>query len=225
MSSSEPIELFTALVCPYAHRTRLVLGEKGLEFTLTEIDFKNKPARFLEVSRYGKVPAIIHNGNEVYESAIVNEYLEEVFPEPAMMPRDPGARAQARIWIDYCDGAFLGDYYAAIRTQDSSKAGELKTKVENHFREIDAAMTRLGGDGPYWLGAEVSLVDCAYYPFFERLPPWTHYRGIKIPEECNRLLSWKSAMAARPSVTNMANSPDYYIERYASYAGSKAAAE
>ena len=225
MSATDSIELFTALVCPYAHRTRLVLGEKGLDFTLTEIDFKNKPARFLEVSRYGKVPAIVHAGNEVYESAIVNEYLDEVFPEPAMMPVDPGARAQARIWIDYCDGVFLDDVYAAIKNQDESEAEELRTKVVAHFREIDAAMTRLGGGGPFWLGAEISLVDCAYYPFFERLPAWTHYRGIDIPDECVRLRNWRTAMAVRPSVTNMANSPDYYIERYAGYAGAQAAAE
>jgi glutathione S-transferase len=76
MAASPDIELFSARVCPFAHRTRLALLEKGLDFALTEIDFKNKPQHFLEVSRYGKVPAIVHDGNEVYESAIINEYLE-----------------------------------------------------------------------------------------------------------------------------------------------------
>ena len=57
MTNVHAIELFSARVCPYAHRTRLVLSEKGLDCALTEIDFKNKPQRFLEISRYGKVPA------------------------------------------------------------------------------------------------------------------------------------------------------------------------
>ena len=225
MTVSASIELFSARVCPYAHRSRLVLAEKGLSFTLTEIDFKNKPARFLKVSRYGKVPAIVHNGIEVYESSIINEYLDEVFPEPAMMPSDPGARAQVRIWIDYCDTRFLDDVYGAIKNRDSDQAAELKDKVEGHFREINAAMERLGGDGPYWHGAQVGLADCAYYPFFERLPAWTHYRGIAVPEDCTRLQAWLAAMAARETVKEIANSATYYIERYAGYAGAQQAAE
>ena len=63
MTNQADMELFSARVCPYAHRTRLVLAEKGIACTLTEIDFKNKPERFLKVSRYGKVPAIVHDGN------------------------------------------------------------------------------------------------------------------------------------------------------------------
>jgi glutathione S-transferase len=222
-NASPGLELFSARVCPYAHRSRLVLGEKGVDFTLTEIDFKAKPERFLKVSLYGKVPAIVHASDqgqvEVFESAIVNEYLDEVFPEPPMMPADPGRRAQARIWIDYCDNKFLDDLYPAIRNQDPAKAADHKAKVEEHFRFIETTgLARLGGEGPYWLGGEVSLVDCAFYPFFERFPAWTHYRGISLPADCGRLRAWLDAMAERPSVRAIANTPDYYIERYQGYA-------
>ena len=219
MSASPTLELFSARVCPYAHRTRLVLAEKGLDFELTEIDFKNKPERFLKVSLYGKVPAIVHDGVEVFESAIVNEYLDEVFPAPPLMPADPGRRALARIWIDYCDKRFLDDLYAAIKNRDPAQAAERKAGLEAHLRRIETqGLGRLSGAGPYWLGAEVSLLDFAYYPFFERLPAWTHYRGIVIPEDCGRLRAWLAVMAERPSVKAIANSPAYYIERYAGYA-------
>ena len=77
MSHTTKMELFTARVCPYAHRTRLVLLEKGLDFELIEVDLQNKPERFLQVSAYGKVPALVHDGVEIYESAIINEYLED----------------------------------------------------------------------------------------------------------------------------------------------------
>ena len=96
------MELYTARVCPFAHRTRLTLLEKGLEFEHIEIDLKNKTPRFLEVSPYGKVPALFHDGQTIYESAIINEYLDEVFPNPSLMPNDPVFRAKARIWIHYC---------------------------------------------------------------------------------------------------------------------------
>ncbi len=219
MTATPNIELFSARVCPFAHRTRLALLEKGLDFALTEIDFKNKPQHFLEVSRYGKVPAIVHDGTEVYESAIINEYLEEVFPEPRLMPQDPGRRAFVRIWIDYCDDHFLDDLYAAIKNQDAGQHSELKAKVEAHLRTIETGgLGQSSGEGPYWLGPEVSLLDLAYYPFFERLPAWTHYRGLAIPDDCPRLRAWIAVMAERPSVKAIANTPDYYIARYENYA-------
>ena len=223
MTNTHKIELFSARVCPYAHRTRLALLEKGLEAELIEIDFKNKPKRFLEVSAYGKVPAIVHNGAEVYESAIINEYLEEVFPDPALMPKDPATRAQLRIWIDYCDDHYLDDFYGALRNQDRELDDALKEKVLAHLHRIEAAMQRLSNEGPYWLGAQVSLLDCAYYPFFERFPVLAHYRGIKIPKDCKRLSKWCDTMAERATVKSIANDPDYYIGRYASYARPEAA--
>ncbi len=74
--------------------------EKGIDFTPIEIDLQKKPDGFTQISRYGKVPAIKHGDVEIYESAIINEYLDEVFPEPPLLPKDPGAKAIARIWID-----------------------------------------------------------------------------------------------------------------------------
>ena len=218
MSGDAAIELFSAQVCPYAHRTRLVLAEKGLDFELTEIDFKHKPKRFLEISRYGKVPAIVHAGNEVYESAIINEYLEEVFPDPPLMPADPGLRAQVRMWIDYCDDHFLDDLYGAIKNQDPAAHDGLRGKVLAHLRTLEEAHARLSGPGPYWLGAEASLLDFALYPFFERQPAWAHYRGLGLPDDCSGLAGWLAAMAERPSVKAIANTPEYYIERYQNYA-------
>ena len=86
---SNKLELFSARVCPYAHRTRLILKEKQIEFKYTEVDLQHKPARFLAHSPYGKVPALVHNGETIYESAIINEYLEGVFAEPRLMPPHP----------------------------------------------------------------------------------------------------------------------------------------
>lgn len=225
MTTAPKIELFSAQVCPYAHRTRLALLEKGLDVDLVEIDFKNKPARFLAVSAYGKVPAIVHDGAEIYESHIINEYLEEVFPEPALMPKDPVTRAKVRIWIDYCDDHFLDDFYGAMRNQDRSRDDEFREKIEAHLRRLGGGMTALSQTGPFWLGEKVSLLDLAIYPFFERLPAWEHYRGITIPEDCTRLKAWREAMAELPSVKEIATPADYYIERYINYANPPQAAE
>lgn len=217
---TDTLELFSAQVCPYAHRSRLALAEKGLSFTLSEIDLSDKPQRFLDISPYGKVPALSHNGQTVYESAIVNEYLNDAFPTPPLMPDDPYRKAQARIWIDYFDNRFLDLYYDALENKDRSKDDEYREKIATGFRFIETeGLAKLSGSGPYWLGSELSLVDLAYYPFLERLPAWTHHRGIDIPQDCTRLKTWFDAMRERPSVREIANPPEYYIDRYRKYAG------
>ena len=219
------IELFTARICPYAHRTRLVLLEKGLEARLTEIDFKNKPARFLAVSPYGRVPALAHDGTVVYESAIINEYLDETFPAVRLMPAAPALRAFVRIWIDYLDNHMLDEHYALLKEPDPAKAAELRARDVERLTFIERdGLARHAGGGPYWLGAEPTLVDFAYYPFFERLGAWRHYRGLEVPAECRRLKTWIDAMAGRASVASMANDAAYYIKHYAGYAGVQAAA-
>ena len=213
------MELFTVRVCPYAHRTRLALLEKGLEFEHIEEDLSDKSKRFLEVSPYGKVPALVHNGQTLYESLIINEYLDEVFPEPALFPADPVLRAKARIWIAYCDDYFTDAFYAVIRNKETGKDAELKAALAGCLRKAEVeGFGELSGDGPYWLGADVSLVDLAWYPFFERLPAWTHYRDFTIPDDCPKIARWAGAMAERSSAQAVANSADYYIEGYARYA-------
>jgi glutathione S-transferase len=213
------MKLFSARVCPYAHRTRLVLIEKGISFELIEIDFKNKPARFLEVSPYGKVPAVVHDGEAIYESAIINEYIEEVFKTPRLMPADPVARAKVRIWTDYCDDYFIDDHYALLKNQDPAKHRTLLDKVGRDFAFIEQeGLAKLSDSGPYWLGSQPSLLDFVWYPFFERLPAWAHYRGLKIPDQCQRLKAWIVAMSGRKSVLQIANDTDYYIRHYAEYA-------
>lgn len=219
MTDAGGMELFSARVCPFAHRTRLVLHEKGIDCALTEIDFDDKPERFLRLSPYGKVPVLVHGDRALYESAVINEYLDEAFPDPPLMPEDPWLRAQARIWIDYCDHHFLDSYYGALTSKDAATQEAESARIVEHLRFVETeGLARLSGDGPYWLGASATLVDFAYYPFFERLPVWAHYRGIEIPESCTRLRAWMDAMGRRASSTALANPPEYYVERYKGYA-------
>jgi glutathione S-transferase len=85
----------------------MALIEKGIDFTLTEVDLYNKPEWFKQLSPYGKVPLLRHAGQIVYESRIINEYLEDAFPQRPLLPRDPIQKAKARIWIDYCDSYLM----------------------------------------------------------------------------------------------------------------------
>ena len=88
------IRLYSTYYCPYALRTRMVLEEKRLPYERSEIDLKNKPADFHKVSPYGKVPVLVEGETRVYESAIINEYLDEKYPDPPLMPPTPEGRGR-----------------------------------------------------------------------------------------------------------------------------------
>ena len=219
------MELFTATTCPYAHRTRLALLEKGLDCEHVEEDLKNKSARFLAASPYGKVPALVHDGDTIYESLITNEYLDEAFPEPPLMPAGPLLRAKARIWSHFCDKYYVEDTSALVATRDPAERRRLVAQVQDRMRFMETeGLGKLSGGGPYWFGDGVSLTDLAFYPFFERLPALAYWRGLSIPDDCPRLKAWLAAMQGRESVRKIAHDGAFYIRHYTARAGEVLAA-
>jgi glutathione S-transferase len=213
------ITLFSARACPFAHRTRLVLAEKKLVFELVEIDLQNKPAWFNTVSSYGKVPALQHGRERIVESAIVNEYLDEVFAEPALLPKDPGARATARIWIDYANTRFVPAWGGLLRAKTDAERETARASLIESLEYVEThGLQKSSAEGPYWFGASPGLVDLTFYPWFERWAALEHYRGALPIVKFERLRRWRDALAARRSVQDIENPTPYYVERYAKHA-------
>lgn len=212
------LELFSFEACPYAQRTRMLLIEKGIEVSLTEVDLYNNPDWWNELSPYGKVPLLRHNGDIVYESRIINEYLEDAFPEPSLLPKDPMRRAKARIWVDYVDSYLMPPLHDIIADSgNEEKQVENRKVVEEKFLFLEHEGFRKLGDGPFFLGAEISLVDLQLMPFIERFPCYVDLWGASMPEECTRLRQWIETMQGRPSHQQTVNSFEYHMERYRKY--------
>ncbi|MBW4650595.1 MAG: glutathione S-transferase family protein [Kastovskya adunca ATA6-11-RM4] len=216
------VELYSTSVCPFAHRTRLTLLEKGADFTLTEIDLNNKPDWFTNISPNNKVPVIKHGDNRVWESTIINEYLDEVFPEPPLMPRDPGKRALARIWMDFANIKLIPTFYKILLIQDQEKQQRWIKEFKEHLLFMERGISQTSSNGSYWFGNELSLVDLTFYPWFERWSVLEHYRGLSIPDECQHLKRWWDAMSKRDSVQTIINPSDFYIKEYENYANGTA---
>lgn len=214
------IEIYSAALCPFAHRSRLTLSEKGVPFKLVEIDLQNKPANFREISPYGKVPVLKHGDNRVWESTIINEYLDEIFPEPPLLPKEPIQRAYARIWINFADTRLFAASSQLLHSQDTGLIQTVLLKeLADHLLFIEReALSKLSDSAPYWLGSEISLVDLTYYPWFEQLNVLEHFFGFQLPPELDRLKQWWTTVANRESVRSLANSPEFYLERYARFA-------
>jgi glutathione S-transferase len=212
------IELFSYEACPYAQRTRMALIEKGLDFTLTEVDLYNKPDWFKQLSPYGKVPLLRHNGEIVYESRIINEYLEDAFPQRPLLPRAPMPKAKARIWIDYCDSYLMPALHKIIADRkDAAKQVENRKAVAEKFQFMETEGLRKLGPGPYWLGADVSLVDLQFMPFIERLPCYEALWGAAIPGDCTRLKQWIAVMQGRDSHKKTVSTFEFHMARYRKY--------
>jgi RNA polymerase-associated protein len=91
--------LYSGTTCPFSQRCRLVLFEKGMDFEIRDVDLFNKPEDISTMNPYGQVPILVERELILYESNIINEYIDERFPHPQLMPADPLMRARARLML------------------------------------------------------------------------------------------------------------------------------
>jgi glutathione S-transferase len=209
------VELIVAPNCPFCHRCLLVLAEKGAAFDTVTIDLSKKEKRKDLLSPYERVPVLWNGGVPIYESSIINEYIEETIPTPALMPTEPKRRAAARFWIDFCDTRFMPAYFALLKERDPAKREPLRARLLDHIKFIDTVgLAHLNDSERYWMGAAVTLVDFAFYPFFERFASVETYRAFTVPVEFQRLHAWLGAMRAQPSVRELAKPREHYVEYF-----------
>jgi len=212
------LKLYTFKLCPFAHRVRLALAEKGVLAEHIEIDLRNKPAEFLAISPYGRVPLLVHDDLKVWESAIILEYLDEAFPGLALMPTAPAERATVRMWIESANSRLFATTHRLIFAQDVAQRSTLIEQLRTDVKLLEASlMQRQPRIGPYLLGNKFTLADIALYPWFEQLPTLQKFSAVIMPEECSNVRTWLAAVAARPAVRKCSRNDDWYENEYRAY--------
>ena len=189
------IELISFDLCPFVQRSVITLLEKDIPFKRTNIDLANKPDWFLQISPLGKVPVLKIDGNILFESAVINEYLDEVTP-PSMHPEDPLQKAVNRAWIEF--GSELSNLsFRMVITEDKDVVEQSLQALRDKFEFLDKNLNA----APFFNGADFSLIDAAYAPVFIRIE-YVLKQAVNdvIPPGCNRVLAWSDAILARPSV-------------------------
>lgn len=177
------LTLYDADRCPFCARARIVLAEKGVEYETVTIDLSDRPDWLYEKNPLGKVPVLEEDSFVLPESDVIMEYLEERYPEPALLPSDPAARARVRLMIFRFD-TNLGDaYYAFRRGEDSG---------EEWLAHCLSAMERRSASWPFPYG----LADIAYAPWLIRLRDMLGYDLSSYPALSARL----DELAERPAV-------------------------
>jgi glutathione S-transferase len=190
-------KLYNTQRCPYARRTRIVLHEKGIDFDVYEVDLKNKSEEFLKVSPTGKVPVIVVDGDSIYESNVVNQYLDEVTDEPKLMPEDPIRRAHARIWMAFADTDFFPAVFVAGVGRER---GFPEARISEALEKLKAALGKLEERlrGRDYLAGEFSLADVAHAGNFVRLRELEERGEVSLGEYPN-VAAWMERLEGRDS--------------------------
>lgn len=201
MSKIEPIKLYDFSSSPNCQRVKIVLHEKKLPFQVVPINIRKngqKSPDFLKLNPYGKVPVIVDGETALYESCIINEYLDEKYPEPPLMPKEAALRAKIRILIDYGLN-HLEVPYQKLRYElmkiDSERDQELIESKRKELRELLHRLEENIGENPYFAG-DFSLADAALITRFLRM----ENMGVLPWHSLPRLGRWFERMKDRPSV-------------------------
>jgi len=153
------VKLNHADSCPYCVRTRLVLAAKGIDHESVQVDLSAKPAWLRELNPRNRVPVLEHDGHVIYESEAVAEYLDEVFPEPSMMPSDAVGRANVRMLMRRFED--LSDAYYAARRGEDGAVDEMHAQL--------GWVEELLGQHDYLAGDAYTLAEPAYWPWIVRV--------------------------------------------------------
>ena len=180
------ITLYDADRCPYCARVRIVLAEKGVEYETVAVDLDDRPAWIYEKNSTGRVPVLEEDVFLLPESAVIDEYLNERYPDPPLLPDDPGERALARLLVFRFDD-LSKPYYALRRGEEGASL------------RLDAQLARLDellGRQPYLTGREFGLADVAYIPWILRA---RDRMDVEL-DQFSALADWVARLSERASI-------------------------
>ncbi|NLY63803.1 MAG: glutathione S-transferase [Alcaligenaceae bacterium] len=186
--------LYSGTTCPFSQRCRFVLYEKGMDFEVRDIDLFNKPEDISVMNPYGKVPILVERDLILYESNIINEYIDERFPHPQLMPADPVMRARTRLFLHN----FEKELFVSVGVLEDRALRADEKRLETARRTIRDRLSQLAPlliKNRFMLGEEFSMLDVTMAPLLWRLD---HY-GIELPKSAAPLMKYAERIFSRPA--------------------------
>lgn len=186
--------LYSGTTCPFSHRCRFVLFEKGMDFEIRDIDLYNKPEDISVMNPYGQVPILVERDLILYESNIINEYIDERFPHPQLMPADPVMRARTRLFL-YNFEKELFVHVSVLEDQvaraDEKRCAAARAAIRDRLSQLAPLLIK----NKYMLGDEFSMLDVAMAPLLWRLD---HY-GVDLPKTASPIQKYGERIFSRPA--------------------------
>jgi glutathione S-transferase len=191
----KPLVLVSHPLCPYVQRAAIVLHEKGVDFERRWVDLADKPAWFRAVSPLGKTPVLLAGDEPIFESAVICEYLDEVFA-PRLHPPDALQRAHHRAWMEF-GSALLNAIAAFYGAPDARTFDAGREALRARFAQVEAV---LDGRGPYFAGASFGMVDAVFAPVFRYFEVFGALGMVGFFDATPAVRAWRDALAQRDSV-------------------------
>ena len=187
--------LYSGTTCPYSHRCRFVLFEKGMDFEIRDVDLFAKPEDIALMNPYNEVPILVERDLILYESHIINEYIDERFPHPQLMPADPVMRARARLFLHRFEKE-LFTHVNLLEGRGGVKGNDKQLKAaRDQIRDRLTQLAPVFLKNKYMLGDNFSMLDVAIAPLLWRLD---HY-GIELSKNAAPLLKYAERIFSRPA--------------------------
>ena len=199
------IRLYDYPDCSFCQKVRIVLAEKDLEYETELVDLKageHRTAEFLKLNPYGKVPVLADEETIVYDSTIINEYLEDEYPHPRLLPEDSAGRARARLLEDYCDNSFTPSADFVIRQLNKPEEERDEERLKLYQEQVQRGLVRLDrflAGHEYLVGSAFSLADVAFVPRVLVLPRL----GVEVDPRLRHVIEWIERLRQRDSVKSL----------------------
>ncbi|WP_050892937.1 glutathione S-transferase N-terminal domain-containing protein [Neisseria meningitidis] len=182
--------LYSGIPCPFSHRCRFVLYEKGMDFEIKDVDIYNKPEDLAVMNPYNQVPVLVERDLVLHESNIINEYIDERFPHPQLMPGDPVMRGRGRLVLYRMEKELFNHVQVlenpAATNKEQAKAREA---IGNGLTMLAPSFSK----SKYILGEDFSMIDVALAPLLWRLD---HY-DVKLGKSAAPLLKYAERIFQR----------------------------
>ena len=191
--------LYSGTTCPYSHRCRFVLFEKGMDFEIRDVDLFAKPEDIALMNPYNEVPILVERDLILYESHIINEYIDERFPHPQLMPADPVMRARARLFLHRFEKE-LFIHIDALEGNNQKNAEKARNLVRDALLQSAPVFTK----HKHMLGEEYSMLDVAITPLLWRL----EYYGVQMPKQAAPLMKYAERLFSRPAFSEALTSAE-----------------
>lgn len=199
------MKLYNLNLSNFATKCRIAIYEKGADVAIADIPGGNmKSPEYLKINPLGKVPTLDADGIIIPESEVINEYLEDKFPTPALLPKSPEDRARVRIFTRSHD-LYLDPPMRALfghmnpKTRDEKVVNEKLSEIQTRLDQLEAM---LAAPGNFAAGSAFTLADCALVPitffYVNMLPAF----GAKPPFDGRpKYSAWWNKVQSRPSVS------------------------
>lgn len=202
------LHLISFKTCPFVQRAVITLNQKNVEHEVTFIDLAEPPEWFLEISPLGKVPVLKVDDEVLFESAVINEYLDEITGGD-LQPKDSLQRAKNRAWIEVASD-MLGNSYMMKYAADKENYEKYRSTLVSKLLRVEERL----GDGPWFNGEQFTLADTAFAPLFMHNAVANHRFSVLDAETMPKVTAWSKRLLELPAVKNsvVAEFEDLYLK-------------